>query len=342
MIRSTVFLACTSVAGLASAHHSTAPFFDGSQTIEVSGTVTSINYNNPHGQIIFDVRDESGEIVVWEAEIPGMSVMRNNNTNPEGIIAVGDRVTVAGSPSRRNLPSMVGRSVLLPSGYEFDFGFGRPHFPAGINGRIIGGEPTRIAAEESIAAADGIFRVWSAVIGDPASFPMFNGQYPVNEAGRAIVAEWDPFDNPLLRCGSMAMPRIMGTAFPFEFVRDGEDIRMVFETGDLERYVHMNDGGTPPDGHTAMGFSRGRFEGRTLVVETDRVAAGYLDRDGVPHSENIRIIEHYTPTEDYSRLNLRATVTDPEFFDGTFDITRYFAWQPGDIVQPYECVDREY
>ena len=342
MIRSTVLLACTSVTGLALAHHSTAPFFDGSVTIEVSGTVTSINYNNPHGQLMFDVRDELGEIVEWEAEIPGMSVMRNNNTNPEGIISVGDQVTVAGSPSRRNLPSMVGRSVLLPSGYEFDFGFGQPHFPAGINGRIIGGEPTRMAVEESIAAADGIFRVWSAVIGDPASFPMLDGQYPVNAAGRAVVAEWNPYDNPLLRCGTVAMPRIMNTAFPFEFVRDGNNVRMVFEAGDSERYVYMNDSGTPPEQHTAMGFSRGRFEGSTLVVETDRVAAGYFDRDGVPHSEDIHIIERFTPTGDYSRLNYRATITDPEYFDGTFDIARYFAWQPGDFVQPYECVDREY
>lgn len=342
MIRSTMFLICSFVPGLALAHHSTAPFFDTSQTIEVSGTVTSINYRNPHGQLRFEVQDESGEIVEWAAEIPGMSVMRNNNTNPEGIISIGDRVTVAGSPSRRDLPSMVGRSVLLPSGHEFDFGFGRPHFPAGINGRIIGGAPTRIAAEESIATAEGIFRVWSSVIGDPASFPMFTGQYPVNEAGRAVAVQWDPFDNPLLRCGSMAMPRVMGTAFPFEFVRDGENIRMVFETGDLERYVHMNDSGTPPDAPSAMGFSRGRFEGDTLVVETVRIAAGYFDRDGVPHSDAIHVIERYTPAEDYSRLDLRATVTDPEYFDGTFDIARYFAWQPGDFVQPYECVDREY
>ena len=342
MMRSAMLVASASITGLALAHHSTAPFFDQSRTIEVSGTVTSIHYNNPHGQLVFDVQDESGEVVEWEAEIPGMSVMRNNNTNPAGIVSVGDRVTVAGSPSRRNLPSMVGRSVLLPSGFEFDFGFGRPHFPAGRNGRIIGGEPTRMAAEESIATAEGIFRVWSSVIGDPDSFPMFDGQYPVNETGRAAVAEWNPYDNPLLRCGTMAMPRVMGTAFPFEFVRDGEDIRMVFETGDLERYVHMNGGGTPPDAHTAMGFSRGRFERDTLVVETDRVAAGYFDRDGVPHSEEIRIVERFTPTEDFSRLDYRATVTDPDYFDGTFDVTRYFAWQPGDFVQPYECVDREY
>ena len=342
MFRPGVFVSILCFAVEAAAHHSTAPFFDTSQTIEVTGRVTSIHWRNPHGRIEFDVVGESGELVGWTAEIPGMSVMRNNNTNPEGIISIGDQITLAGSPSRRDQPAMVATNALLSSGFEFDFGFGRPHFPAGINGRVIGGEPTRIAVEESIASADGIYRVWSAVIGDPDSFPMFAGQYPVNAQGRAVAADWDPFDNPLLLCDSMAMPRLMGTAFPFEIVRNGDDIRMVFESGDLQRTIYMNSDVIAPHEHSKLGFSRGHWEGETLVVVTDQISAGWFDRDGVPHSENIHLVERFTPAADFSRLNYRATVTDANYFDETFDITRYFAWQPGDTVQPYECFDRDY
>ncbi|WP_428100988.1 hypothetical protein [Candidatus Rariloculus sp.] len=91
---------------------------------------------------------------------------------------------------------------------------------------------------------------------------------------------------------------------------------------------------------TPMGFSHGRLEGNTLVVETDRIAAGYLDRNGVQQSEQIHVVERFTPNEDFSRVDYRVTVTDPVYFTEPFDLTRYFVWNPGDAIHPYECLER--
>src|SRR5690606_17735993 len=125
--------------------------------------------------------------------------------------------------------------------------------------------------EDARAKADGIFRVWGGVMGDPASFPMFRGGYPLNEAAQAVVAGWDPLDNELLRCGTKGTPLIMITPAPVEFVRDGDRILMRIEEYDSLRVIEMNADARPPAEPTQFGFSRGRFEGETLVVETDHL-----------------------------------------------------------------------
>ena len=299
-----------------------------------------MSWRNPHGRLVLDVEDESGRIAEWEAETPSISVLRNNDTDPEGIVSVGDDVTVAGEASRRNLPQVRARNVLLPSGFEFDFGFGRPYFTAGRNGNLIVRRATTGEdVEAAIAAADGIFRVWSMTMREPAAWPL-QGEYRLNDAGHALADQRHPFDNELLRCGESGMPRVMNTAFPFEIIRDGENIRMLFEANDARRYIYMTDAATPPSDPAPMGYSRGRFEGDTLVVQTESIAAGYLNRNGVQHSDRIVTVERFSPNEDFSRLDCRVSVTDPVYFAESFDLTRYFVWNPGDAVHPYECLDR--
>lgn len=325
---------------LAQAHHSTVGIFDSSRTIEVRGVVREVSWRNPHGRISIDVEDESGAITEWEAETAAISVMRNRGARTD-VIVVGDEITIAGAPSRRGNPEILARSVLLPSGYEFNFGSGNVHFPAGKNGNLIG----RVAEREgdvqaAIDSADGIFRVWSTIMSDPDAFPMFKGGYPLTEAAEEVLAQWDPFDNELLRCGTKGMPLIMITPFPIELVRDGENIRMLIEEYDARRLIHMSPDAAPTGELTQMGFSRGRFDGNTLVVETDHITPAYFDMDGVRHSQQLHLVERFIPNEDYSRLDYRITVTDPETFTEPFDLTRYFVWRPGDTVHPYECLER--
>jgi len=323
----------------ARAHHSTVGIFDASQTVEITGTVESVSWRNPHGRIVIEVEDEAGGSVEWEAETAAISVMRNRGVSTD-VIVVGDRITIAGAPHRRGNPEILARNVLLPSGYEFDFGTGRPYFPAGKNGNMVGGTVDEGDVAAAAAAADGIFRVWSTVMSDPAAFPMFKGGYPLTAAAEAVVAEWDPLDNELLRCGTKGTPLIMITPFPVEFVRQGEDIVLNIEEYDARRTIHMSDLAEPPAEPTQFGFSRGRWEGTTLVVETDHIKAQYFDPDGVPQSDQIRVVERFMPNEAYDRLDYRITITDPVYFSEPFDLTRYFIWRPEMTVHPYECLER--
>jgi hypothetical protein len=328
-------------AAVAVGHHSTVAIYDSSQVVEATGIVEEISWRNPHGKLVIRAENEAGGSDLWEAEIPAIVVLRILGISDD-LIAVGDQVTMAGSPARRTPHAMAARNILLSSGYELAFGNNTPYFPAGKNGNLIGREYDDSNAEEAKAKADGIFRVWATNMTDRAAFPMFRGGYPLNDAAKAVVAEWNPFDNDLLHCGTKGQPLIMITPTPVEFVREGDTILMRIEEYDSLRVIHMNPDAVAPAEHTKFGFSRGRFEGETLVVETDHIQAQYFDPDGVPQSEQMHTVERFIPNAAYDRLDYRVTVTDPVYFTEPFDLTRYFVWKPEMTVHPYDCLERDW
>lgn len=333
------FLLLLFIGNLASAHHSTIAIYDASQRIEITGTITSISWRNPHGRIALDVTDANGNVEEWEAEVASISVLRNRGVRSD-VMQVGDVVTIAGQPSRRNQPIILGTNVLLSSGYEFDFGSGNAYFPEGQSGNIVGYESPAVDTSAAIAAADGIFRVWSTIMSDPAAFPIFKGGYPLNAEGERALAAWDPNNNALFQCGTKGTPLIMISPIPMDFVRQGEDILMRLEEYDARRLIHMSPDAVAPEEHTLFGFSRGRFEGNVLVVETDHIAEGYFDHMGARQSDQISIVERFIPNADYSRLDYELTVNDPVYFSEAFTLSRYFVWYPEMSVHAYECLER--
>ena len=327
------------VAGLAHAHHSQAGIFDSRKTIEISGVIKSVSWRNPHGQILLSVKDEKGAETVWDAETASISILRNRGVDGNSV-HVGDRITIAGSPSMRNRPEILARNVLLPNDYEFTFGSDSAYFPAGKAGRLIGATKVVANVTAAKAKADGLFRVWSTIMSDPAAFPMFKGGYPMTDAGRAGLAKWNPRDNSLLKCGTKGTPLIMISPIPMEFIKKGDTIVLRLEEYDSVRTIHMNPKDAAPAKQTLFGFSRGRWEGTILIVETDHIAAGYFDHLGMPQSEQIKTVERFIPNADYSRLDYTLTTTDPVNFTKPFELKRYFVWKPENTVHPYECLDR--
>ena len=57
----------------------------------------------------------------------------------------------------------------------FTFGSTDAYFPAGKAGRLLGSAKTHVDVAAAKAKADGLFRVWSTIMSDPAAFPMFKG-----------------------------------------------------------------------------------------------------------------------------------------------------------------------
>jgi len=334
-----LFIGFALLATAARAHHSQAGIFNSTKTIEITGVIQSVSWRNPHGQILLSVKDEAGKETVWDAETASISILRNRGADGSSI-RVGDRVTIAGSPSVRNRPEILARSVLLPSGYEFTFGSPNAYFPAGKAGRVIGRAKIEGDVAAATARANGLFRVWSTNMSDPAAFPMFKGGYPLTAAGRTGLTRWNPRDNVLLKCGTKGTPLIMISPLPMELVKDGDRVIMRLEEYDTVRTIHMNPKAVAPAAHTLYGFSRGHWEGTTLVVETDHIAAGYFDHEGTPQSDQIKTVERFTPNADQSRLDYTLTTTDPVNFERPFTLTRYFLWKPENSVHPYECLDR--
>jgi hypothetical protein len=99
------------------------------------------------------------------------------------------------------------------------------------------------------------------------------------------------------------------------------------------------DNSDQPASH--YGYSTGHWEGNTLVVRTTRVSAPYFDDLGVPFSENAEIIERMTLSDDESRMEYEATVTDPRIFTGPATLRGSFVWVPGEQIKPFNCSLRE-
>lgn len=96
-IGTAVFLAVTASAF---GHHSVAGQFDGTKRTRLTGTITSIEWINPHTYIHLDVKDEQGAITSWRLESLPTAMMRKAGLTKDMIMGDGSPVTADAIVSR--------------------------------------------------------------------------------------------------------------------------------------------------------------------------------------------------------------------------------------------------
>ncbi|HIC57899.1 MAG TPA: hypothetical protein EYO94_10900 [Acidobacteria bacterium] len=98
-----VGMMAVAVAGIAwvpvGAHHASAPFYDGTKSVEANGVVTRFVFRNPHSFLYVDAEGDAGEMIAWEIEMGAAVMMSRRGWTPD-TIKVGDRIKVVGQPSR--------------------------------------------------------------------------------------------------------------------------------------------------------------------------------------------------------------------------------------------------
>lgn len=335
--RCLVGIAALSVPAFAGAHHSTIGFYDPGRIVEIEGVLKSVSMRNPHVRFVVTVRGADGEEVDWNVETASLSTLQINGLDQD-FMKPGERIRVAGQGSRRNRPEMSASNVLLEDGTEVMMLLrGDPYFTSPGGEDLLEPVFSDSVAENARRTAQGIFRVWSSELTDRASFPLFKGDYPLTDEAEQVRQNWDPASSNLLGCYEKGMPLLMITPLPVEFVRRGADIVMRFQVDDAERVIHMTDDATPPDNPLFLGFSTGRWEEDTLVVETSGIGASDFDGSGVFQSRNISLLERFTVTGNGERLDYRLTVSDPATFTRPFDLTKYWVWRPEIAIQAWDC-----
>ena len=97
------------------AHHSFAAEYDSNKPITVTGTVTKMEWMNPHARFYVDVKDANGKVTSWNFELGAIPVLLKQGWRKDSLKA-GDQVTVEGSRAKDGSNTANARSVKLPDG----------------------------------------------------------------------------------------------------------------------------------------------------------------------------------------------------------------------------------
>jgi hypothetical protein len=131
---------------------------------------------------------------------------------------------------------------------------------------------------------------------------------------------WHASGDPELKCYLPGVPRATYMPFPFQIVQGSDFILVAYEFASATRTIRMNWKGEAPI-DSWMGWSRGRWEGDTLVVDvTGFREETWFDRAGNFHSNALHVVERYTPMSPY-HLQYEATIEDPKVFTRPWKIS---------------------
>jgi hypothetical protein len=97
------------------AHHSFEAEYDAKKPIEIKGTVTKLEWMNPHARFYVDVKDESGKVTNWNFELGSPNVLKRQGWSRDSL-KVGDTVTVEGYLAKDGSNLANARRVTLADG----------------------------------------------------------------------------------------------------------------------------------------------------------------------------------------------------------------------------------
>src|SRR6516165_5131327 len=146
--------------------------------------------------------------------------------------------------------------------------------------------------------------------------------------------------DPETKCYLPGVPRATYMPFPFQIVQSAQVIMINYEYDGAVRLINIDSKKLSPV-DSWMGWSNGRWEGETLVVDvTGLNADSWFDRAGDFHSNKLHVIERYTP-RSADTMSYEATMEDPETFSRPWKISMplYRHVEKDARLLEYKCVE---
>lgn len=310
-----------------SAHHSTSPF-DMTQTVTLDGVVTRYEWANPHVYIWIETPDENGEAVEWTIEGQPPSVLRRQGWSAD-TLNVGDAVEVTGNPTRN--PAQ--KTVFMMTMEKADAAlYDRQTFLSTL---------MTSDAPPAGTAADGLGGVWVTLLDLEAmeGITAPAGSWALTDAGAAAVAGYDEVTmSPAISCIPYPAPIFMLAPDVKRVTVEQDSIRIEGEFDDAARTIYL-DGPAPSDVEPSVqGYSVGRWEGATLVIETSDFAP-HLTGNAMSlySSDRKRMVERLTLDADGRGLAYEFELTDPEVLAEPVTGGNRWVWRPDVAFEPVAC-----
>lgn len=318
------------------AHHGFGRF-DRSKDAQFTGTITGIDFVNPHSYLYFDSINEAGQTIAMRCEMRAATLMRRSGWSKE-MFAIGASATIYGYKHRDDPGSCyledisIGdaatlnrneqletsavdiskRPLRLPSGEPNISGdWAQEQYvvavsPDGIPGGLVPKSMKAGIESGEISRADVPASGWDAR-------PVTLTAKGKTEAD--AFETWSPKDNPRLRCRP--------TSILLDWVFDGavnritqEDGRIVINYGlfSFERIIHMDTGQHPANiTPSYAGHSIGHWEADVLVVDTVGFEAGVI-APPLRNSNQLHVLERFSLDPASMMLSRTYVAEDPVYF----------------------------
>jgi hypothetical protein len=156
---------------------------------------------------------------------------------------------------------------------------------------------------------------------------------------RENAANWLTSD-PEIKCYLPGVPRATYMPYPFQIFQTAENILIVYEFANATRTIQMAGKEESPS-DTWMGWSSGRWEGDTLVVDvTNFNDQTWFDRAGNFHSDALHVVERYTPIAP-NVIDYEVTIEDAKVFSRPWKMRMplYRRIEQNAQLQEYNCVE---
>jgi hypothetical protein len=148
--------------------------------------------------------------------------------------------------------------------------------------------------------------------------------------------------DPIAHCKPSGVPIVNTVPLPLKIVQSDELILILYEENTVFRQIFL-DGRKPVEDAVPrwMGYSTGRWEGNTLVVDTvgfnDR---HWLDAMGHPNTDRLRLTERFQRA-DAGHMTIEITVDDPGAYTRPITYKPTYTLIPDEDLLEYFCTENE-
>jgi hypothetical protein len=333
-----------------SAHHGIGRF-DSTRNLTVEGTLTGLDFVNPHSYVHFNAIDANGRVLAMQCEMRAATVLRRSGWSPDmfvpgvAIKIVGrphrddphycyaDTLTIGDAPTLQRYQQLREADPTSRADRPFRLASGKPNLAGDwaqeqyIMARPPQG-PANLVPESLVKAVEA----GDVAMADVPNHGWFPPPVTLTAAGQTAgdaLRNLPPERNPRLSCQI--------TSVLFDWVFDGtinritqsdDVITMEYGRG-LTRTVHMDLEVHPSRiAPSRAGHSIGRWDGDTLVVDTVAFEPGSL-AGAVAHSAELHVVERFTLDPDTLALKRDYVANDPVYF-----VDEYVS---GDTVLPADA-----